>query len=109
MKGTYWTNRDCFGDIQHLNEERGSEGKREDKKLTHSEREKAIDAVIELVGAVDGIVQEQRKSDAEYFLKIGERSLTEQQTRSIKAWLFRAYHWQDIFSGGNTLVFNTFP
>ena len=71
----------------------------EDKRLKPLERERAIDEVIELVGAVDGILQEQSKSDAEYFLKICGRSFTEEQMTRIKVCLLRAYRWQYIFSG----------
>jgi hypothetical protein len=72
---------------------------RADEKLTQSERDKAIDEVIELVGAVDDILQEQSKSDGEYFLKVSKRSFTEEQIRRIKACLLKAYRWQYIFSG----------
>jgi len=72
---------------------------REDKRLKPLERERAIDEVIELVGAVDGILQEQSKSDAEYFLKICGRLFTEEQIGSIKSCLLKAYRWQYIFSG----------
>jgi len=71
----------------------------EDKRLKPLERERAIDEVIELVGAVDGILQEQSKLDAEYFLKICGRSFTEEQMTRIKVCLLRAYRWQYIFSG----------
>jgi hypothetical protein len=71
----------------------------EDKRLKPLERERAIDEVIELVGAVDGILQEQSKSDAEYFLKICRRSFTEEQMARIKVCVLRAYRWQYIFSG----------
>jgi len=71
----------------------------EDKRLKPLERERAIDEVIELVGAVDGILQEQSKLDAEYFLKICGRSFTEEQMTRIKVCLLKAYRWQYIFSG----------
>jgi hypothetical protein len=71
----------------------------EDKRLKPLERDRAIDEVIELVGAVDGILQEQSKLDAEYFLKICGRSFTEEQMTRIKVCLLRAYRWQYIFSG----------
>jgi len=71
----------------------------EDKRLSPVERERAIDEVIELVGAVDGILQEQSKSDVEYFSKICGRSFTQEQIRDIEACLLQAYRWQYIFSG----------
>jgi hypothetical protein len=69
------------------------------KRLKPLERERAIDELIELVGAVNGILQEQSKSDAEYFLRITGRSFTEEQMGTIKACLLKAYRWQYIFSG----------
>ena len=71
----------------------------EDKRLTPLERERAIDEVIELVGAVDGILQAQSKSDAEYFVRICGRSFTEEQMAKLKASLLKAYRWQYVFSG----------
>jgi hypothetical protein len=72
---------------------------REDKKLTPAERDRAIDELIELVGAVDGILQAQSGADAEYFLKVCGRSFSEEEIERIKAGLLKAYRWQYIFSG----------
>ena len=44
------------------------EWKREDARLSAAERDSAVDDLIALVGAVDGIVQAQAKADAAYFL-----------------------------------------
>lgn len=71
----------------------------EDKRLKPLERERAIDEVIELIGAVDGILQAQSKSDAEYFVRICGRSFTEEQMAKLKASLLKAYRWQYVFSG----------
>lgn len=71
----------------------------EDKRLEPLERERAIDEVIELIGAVDGILQAQSKSDAEYFVRICGRSFTEEQRAKLKASLLKAYRWQYVFSG----------
>jgi len=71
----------------------------EDRRLKPLERERAIDEVIELVGAVDGILQEQSKSDSEYFMKICGCSFNEEQIGIIKACILKAYRWQYIFSG----------
>jgi hypothetical protein len=72
---------------------------REDKKLTPAERDQAINQVIELVGAVDGILQAQSKADTEYFLKVCERTFLEEEIGRIKACLLKAYRFQYIFSG----------
>jgi DNA-binding Lrp family transcriptional regulator len=72
---------------------------REDAKLSFAERDRSIDEVIELVAAVDGILQAQSGADAEYFLKNCGRSFSEDEIERIKACLLKAYRWQYIFSG----------
>jgi hypothetical protein len=72
---------------------------REDRKLTPMERERAINELIELAGAVDGILQAQSENDVEYFLKINGRPLGSEETDRMKSGLLRAYRWQYIFSG----------
>jgi hypothetical protein len=72
---------------------------RVDKNLTASERDQAVDEVIELVAAVDGILQSQSAADVEYFQKICDRSFNPDEIEHIKAGLLKAYRWQYIFSG----------
>jgi hypothetical protein len=72
---------------------------REDQKLTPAEKERAIDELIELVGSVDEILRAQSKSDTEYFLKIIDRSFSEEEVVRLKECLLKAYRWQYIFSG----------
>ncbi len=72
---------------------------REDKKLTPTERERAVDELIELVGAVDGILQAQSKADVAYFLKVRKPLLGEKEIDRIRDGVLRAYRWQYIFSG----------
>ena len=72
---------------------------RVDKKLTDAERDRAVDEVIELVGAVDGILQAQSAADVEYFLVVCDRSFSEDEIEHIKAGVLQAYRWQYIFSG----------
>jgi hypothetical protein len=72
---------------------------REDEKLTSIERDQAINDVIELIAAVDGILQSQSEADAEYFRKACERLISEEEFERIKACLLKAYRWQYIFSG----------
>ena len=43
---------------------------KEDARLTSAERGNAVDALIGLVGAVDGILQAQAQADAQYFSAI---------------------------------------
>ena len=75
------------------------EWRREDKKMSEVERDQAVDDFIALVAAVDGILQEQSTADAEYFLKISDRNLTEQQQGKVMHVLLKAYRWQYIVSG----------
>jgi hypothetical protein len=75
------------------------EWRREDAKLSGEQRDCAVDELIELVGAVDGILQAQSGADAEYFLAIAGRRFTGEEEAGIRALLLRAYRWQYIVSG----------
>jgi len=72
---------------------------REDQKLSASERDQAVDDLIELVGAVDGILQIQAKQDAEYFVSNCERAFTSDELSAIHDNILKAYRWQYIVSG----------
>ena len=72
---------------------------REDAKLTPEQRDAAVDDLIGLVGAVDGILQAQSKADGDYFLLAAGRSFTSEEAELIRATFLRAYRWQYIVSG----------
>jgi len=72
---------------------------REDAKLGAAERDKAVGDLIGLAGAVDGIVQMQAKSDAEYFLATLGRKLAADQRSTVGETFLRAYRYQYIASG----------
>jgi hypothetical protein len=72
---------------------------REHARLTLRQKEQAVDDLIALVGAVDGILQAQSAADAEYFLAIAGRRFTGEEEAGIRALLLRAYRWQYIVSG----------
>ncbi len=72
---------------------------REDSKLSAEERDRAIDELIAMVADVDGILQNQSKADVDYFLKLCNRSFTEDEVQRIKDGVLKAYRWQYIFSG----------
>jgi hypothetical protein len=72
---------------------------RHDEQITPDERDKAIDEVIELVGAVDGILKQQSESDVRYFIENSSRSFSDEDIDHIKEEVLRAYRWQYIFSG----------
>ena len=72
---------------------------REDSKLTPEERDRAVDELIELVGAVDGILQVQSAEDVNYFLTNCNRRFSDGEIRRLKEGVLKAYRWQYIFSG----------
>ena len=63
------------------------------------ERDRAVDEFIELVAAVDGILQAQAKADATYFAAKCGRAVDEAEARAIEAAFLKAYRWQYIHSG----------
>jgi DNA-binding Lrp family transcriptional regulator len=72
---------------------------REDSKLTPEERDHAVDELIELVGAVDGILQMQSAEDVNYFLINCNRPFSDDEIRRLNEGVLKAYRWQYIFSG----------
>jgi hypothetical protein len=75
------------------------EWRREDAKLTDEQREQGVTDLIDLVVAVDGILQGQAVADADYFINTRDRAFTDQQQRSIRDKVLQAYRWQYIVSG----------
>jgi hypothetical protein len=75
------------------------EWKREDAKLSADERDLAVDDLIDLVGAVDGLLQMQADADAEYFVTASGASLYEENRERLEHTLLAAYRWQYIVSG----------
>jgi hypothetical protein len=71
----------------------------EHERMTDAERDAAVDDLIALVGAVDGIVQAQAGADAQYFTQIVGREFDAAQRGRIGATLLEAYRWQYIVSG----------
>jgi hypothetical protein len=75
------------------------EWQREDAKLTPAERDAAVDDLIALVGAVDGILQAQANADAGYFLASLEPPLSAYRMQQVRDTVLKAYRWQYIVSG----------
>ncbi|MFM0337030.1 hypothetical protein [Paraburkholderia fungorum] len=75
------------------------EWEREDAHLNDAERDAAIDDLIELVSAVDGLLQMQAAADAEYFLVHAGATMTAGERHAVSAALLDAYRWQYIVSG----------
>ena len=72
---------------------------RENAKLTPEARDAAVDDLIALVGAVDGILQAQSSADTHYFVDVCGRPMTAVEVEAVKATVLAAYRWQYIVSG----------
>lgn len=75
------------------------EWRRVDAGLTASQRVKGVDDLLALVGAVDGILQQQAATDAGYFAKQLKRQLSALELASVQVTFLRAYRYQYIGSG----------
>lgn len=75
------------------------EWRQEDARLTDAERDAAVDDLIDLVAAVDGILQVQAEADADYFIGCANREFTADEQAQIRAQVLKAYRWQYIVSG----------
>lgn len=71
----------------------------EHAKLSAAERDQAVNDLIALVAAVDGILQAQSAADAEYFIANVGRQFSDDQRMQIKASVLGAYRWQYIITG----------
>src|SRR3954465_4722414 len=72
---------------------------RHDAGLTAEQRDQAVEEFIELVAAVDGILQVQAKADAGYFAANCGRAVGAAEAQAIEAAFLKAYRWQYIHSG----------
>jgi hypothetical protein len=75
------------------------EWRRENNQLTPAERDKAVGDLIELVAAVDGILQMQSAADTEYFLRVCGRAIDAKHADMLRNAVLKAYRWQYIGSG----------
>ena len=75
------------------------EWRREHARLSATERDSAVDDLIGLVAAVDGILQVQAEADAGYFFEVAGRAFGTAEQALVRATLLRAYRWQYIVSG----------
>jgi hypothetical protein len=75
------------------------EWRRVSARLSPEEQDVAVNDLIDLVGAVDGIVQGQAAVDTAYFLRLCDRNFTDDEQLAIKDLLVKAYRWQYIVSG----------
>lgn len=75
------------------------EWRREDAKITDAARDAAVDDLIDLVVAVDGILIAQSAADTEYFLNCSNRPFSATEKQAIGNGILKAYRWQYIVSG----------
>jgi hypothetical protein len=68
-------------------------------KLSPEERNLAVSDLIDLVSAVDALVQMQARADTDYFLKVCGRSLSQDEAERVHDGVLAAYRWQYIVSG----------
>jgi hypothetical protein len=67
--------------------------------MTVEERDEGVDQFIELVGAVDQILQAQAAADMRYFAATCGRVLNNDEMRALADGVLRAYRWQYILTG----------
>jgi hypothetical protein len=72
---------------------------RENAKLAPEARDAAVDDLIALVAAVDGILQVQAAADTHYFVEICGRPMQATEVETVKTTVLAAYRWQYIVSG----------
>lgn len=75
------------------------EWKDEHSRLAPAEHDQAVNDLIALVAAVDGILQTQSAADADYFVRNVSRSFGAEETAQVKSSVLSAYRWQYIVSG----------
>jgi hypothetical protein len=72
---------------------------KENARLDAADRDAAVDDLISLVGAVDGLLQAQAKADGMYFGAITGHGRNTERAAQIEALVLKAYRWQYIVSG----------
>jgi hypothetical protein len=73
--------------------------RREHARLDAGARDQGVTELIELVAAVDGILQAQAAEDTRYFAETCGRELSEAERAAVGAGILKAYRQQYIFSG----------
>lgn len=75
------------------------EWEREHMRLDEAGREQGVTDLIELVGAVDGILQAQAAADADWFIGLCNRRFGAAERQTLAEGVLKAYRWQYIVSG----------
>jgi hypothetical protein len=71
----------------------------ENARLGEDERDLAVNDLIELVGAVDGLLQVQSEADTAYFVQTAGRALNPAEQSQVHTTLLKAYRFQYVLSG----------
>lgn len=80
---------------------------RVDATLGDDDRDRAVDELIQLIYAVDGVLQAQAQADCGYFQTIAGAPLSAPQADKLGAVVLQAYRWQYLVSGFMNDRFNT--
>jgi hypothetical protein len=75
------------------------EWRREDARVSPEERDQGVTDLIDLVAAVDGILQVQAAADADYFARACGRALGQAERDQVAKMTLAAYRFQYIASG----------
>jgi hypothetical protein len=67
--------------------------------LTVEQRDRGVNELIGLIGAIDGILQAQAGADSVYFTRCANRMFSTSERARIEAGVLAAYRWQYILSG----------
>ena len=67
--------------------------------LTLEERERAVDELLELGGALDGLLAQQVELDIDALALSAQRSFSDAEKSEIRAEQQRAYRWTFLVSG----------
>lgn len=71
----------------------------EHARLGDPQRDRGVDDLIGLIGAVDSLLQAQAAADVEYFTASAGRAFAPTERDAVAHGLLRAYRWQYILSG----------
>jgi hypothetical protein len=83
------------------------EWERENRRIDAPARDRAVNDLIALVGALDGVLQIQASADARYFVGQCRRVLDGEQASRVSGLMLEAYRWQYIGSGIQSSRFAT--
>ncbi len=72
---------------------------RENAQLGAVQRDQGVTDLIDLVTAVDGILQAQAPADVDYFLRLCGKTFDKAQVAELRKAVLKAYRWQYIGSG----------